>query len=53
MKKAKEGAPEEIAGMLFAEPNVVIVKEIHFIIPLVGNPSELSKKRKEKCGQKQ
>ena len=53
MKKKTEGAPEEIAGMLFAEPNVVIVIKENSLLsfPLVGNPSELSESVKKDCGQ--
>ena len=52
-EKITEGAPEEIAGMLFAEPNVVIVIKENSLLsfPLVGNPSELSESVKKDCGQ--
>ena len=53
MKKITEGTPEEIAGMSFAEPNIVIVIKENSLLsfPLVGNPSDLSESVKKDCGQ--
>ncbi|MBI1811800.1 MAG: precorrin-6y C5,15-methyltransferase (decarboxylating) subunit CbiE [Nitrospirae bacterium] len=52
-EKITEGTPEEIAEMLFATPNVVIVIKENSLLsfPLVGNPSELSGNAKKDCGQ--
>ncbi len=58
-----EGTPEEIAGMEFSEPNVVVIRGNSLSsfpleaslsgesIRLVGNPSELSESVKKDCGQ--
>ena len=53
-EKITEGTPEEIAGMTFSEPNVVILKNekpSSMSFPLVGNPSELPEEPKKDCGQ--
>jgi precorrin-6Y C5,15-methyltransferase (decarboxylating) len=53
-EKITEGSPEEIAGMTFSEPNVVILKNektSSMSFPLVGNLSELYKGSKKDCGQ--
>ncbi|PKL51978.1 MAG: hypothetical protein CVV37_03590 [Nitrospira bacterium HGW-Nitrospira-1] len=52
-ERVTEGTPDEIAGMSFSEPNVVILKNkkpSSMSFPLVGNPSDLSESVKKDCG---
>ena len=52
-EKITEGTPEEIAGLSFLDPNVVIIIRGNSLssFPLAGNPSELSESVKKDCGQ--
>ncbi|MDO8746351.1 MAG: precorrin-6y C5,15-methyltransferase (decarboxylating) subunit CbiE, partial [Thermodesulfovibrionales bacterium] len=51
-EKIIEGTPEEIAGIVFEMPNLVIlIRNSLLSFPLVGNPSELSESVKKDCGQ--